>query len=78
MSLRLETRGAFECVGSDGNRYVVSRVVKVLTELHRGLPSHRDGETELHCNGHKVGHVSKGRYRTWTGVDLKARDPRAP
>jgi hypothetical protein len=78
MRIRTEHRGAFECIGSDGNRYTVDRVVNVHTETHRGQASERDGDTELRCNGHAVGRLAKGRYRTWTGIDLKARDPRAP
>jgi len=78
MSLIMEHRGAFECIGADGNRYTVSRHVRVLTETQRGATCRRDGETEFRCNGHKVSHIAKGRYRTWNGVDLRARDPAAP
>ena len=78
MEIRTERRGSFRCTGSDGNGYVVDRVVNIHTETLRGKVSIRDGETVFRCNGHTVGRIAKGHYRTWTGVDLKARDPHAP
>jgi hypothetical protein len=78
MEIRTERRGSFRCTGSDGNGYVVDRIVNIHTETLRGKVSIRDGETVFRCNGHAVGRIAKGHYRTWTGVDLKARDPHAP
>jgi hypothetical protein len=78
MAIRIEQRGSYPCVGEDGNRYTVVRLVNVHTETHRGQPMERDGDIVFRCNGHPVGRLGKGRYRTWTGVDLRACDPTAP
>jgi len=78
IGIRTEHRGSFQCVGSDGNGYTVERVVNIDADSLRGRPATRDGETFYRCNGHVVAQIGKGHYRTWTGVELKARDPKAP
>ena len=78
MQSQTEVRGSFNCVGSDGNAYTVVRVVDIHNDVLRGRVHKRDGETVYRCNGHIVGRIAKGRYRTWTGVELKACDPFAP
>jgi hypothetical protein len=78
VGIRTELRGSFPCIGSDGNGYTVERVVNIDADSQRGRPALRDGETFFRCNGHVVGRIAKGRYRTWTGVELKARDRHAP
>jgi hypothetical protein len=78
VGIRTEHRGSYRCIGSDGNGYIVERFVNIDTDTLRGRPTTSDGETVYRCNGHVVGRIAKGHYRTWTGVDLKARDPKAP
>lgn len=78
VGIRTEHRGSFQCTGTDGNGYIVERVVNLNPYSRPGLQAEPDGETVFRCNGHIVRHIAKGCYRTWTGVELKAHNPKAP
>jgi hypothetical protein len=78
VGIRTEHRGSFQCTGTDGNGYIVERVVNLDPHSRHGQNTLLEGETVYRCNGHVVGRIAKGRYRTWTGVDLKAHNPKAP
>ena len=78
VGIRTEHRGSFRCTGTDGNGYIVERIVNLDPHGRCGRDTLLDGETVYRCNGHVVGRIAKGHYRTWTGVDLKAHNPKAP
>jgi hypothetical protein len=78
VGIRTEHRGSFPCTGTDGNGYIVERIVNLDPHSRHGRNALLDGETVYRCNGHVVGRIAKGHYRTWTGVDLKAHNPKAP
>jgi hypothetical protein len=78
MGIRIVRRGAFGCVGSDGNTYIVKRSVRIHKQTHRGRTWDLIGAIELRCNSQLVNRIEKGHYRTDAGVELSSADANAP
>ena len=73
-----EHRGSLTCRGSDGRTYNVNIFVRIAVKKSYGGKTKRDGAKILTCEAGELSYVSKGHYRTPTGIDLKTSEPDAP
>jgi hypothetical protein len=78
LEARTELRGSFPWLGREGNVYVlehfvITPIATVSRKRHDGA-----GQPQPRCNGHRVSHLGKGRYRAWSGIELSTDAPAAP